>query len=236
MTPRANSNAVGGCTVGVPGYTGTIIAVVPGRVYVAERPGGGGRSHRAARREHDLAALHAAGVRTIVSLQRSRHALVEYAQEGFGTRWHPLRDVWQARQELPRAADDVADVLQREPGAVLIHVDRVSEWLAAAYAVMLVRLADSHSIATALTAADVAGLPVDDLARELVGIAPEPEGNPRARSSPEVSPYSALRAYGAAVAVIEAGGVTVSPAACRALLAACRDAVDTATPEVPSPR
>jgi hypothetical protein len=152
----------------IPGYSGAVAAIVPGTLYIAERPGGGGRSQRIARRHRDLAAAAAAGVATIVSLQRSRHGLIEYAQAGFGVRWHPLRDVVQGRGEIPRAAEDVADVLARDPGAVLVHVDRWGEWTTAAAAALMVRLDISPDAAAALDRCESLGLPVGDLARDLL--------------------------------------------------------------------
>jgi hypothetical protein len=148
--------------------------IVPGTLAVAERPGGGGRSHRVARRQAELAWWREQGVRTIVSCMRSRHCLVEYAQDGWGVRWHPLKDVVQARGEIPRIASDVADLIAREPGAVLVHCDRVSEWLAAIDASLRLRLGLAGDVATALEQAEADGMPVDDLARELMDIGGAP--------------------------------------------------------------
>lgn len=148
--------------------------IVPGALVIAERPGGGGRSHRVARREAELAWWHQQGVRTIVSAMRSRHALVEYSQVGFGTRWHPLMDVVQARAELQRLASDVAEVMAREPGAVLVHCDRVSEWLAAMDATIRLRLGLAPDVAVALEQAERDGMPVDDLARDLMDVGGPP--------------------------------------------------------------
>lgn len=168
MTPDNAAAAA----AGVPGYSGHLAAIIPGALFIAERPGGGGRSHRVARRENDLVALHAAGVRTIASALRSRLSCIEYAQAGFGVRWHPLMDVEQARVEIPRLVEDVAEAMAREPGAVLIHCDRVSEWDAAIMAAALVRLGIAADYAAGLDAAGAAGFPVDDLARDLVGVPP----------------------------------------------------------------
>ena len=148
--------------------------IVPGALVIAERPGGGGRSHRVARREAELAWWYAQGVRTIVSGMRSRHAIVEYSHMGFGTRWHPLMDVVQGRAELPRLADDVADAMAREPGAVLVHCDRVSEWLAAMDATIRLRLGLASDVAVALQQAEADGMPVDDLARDLMDVGGPP--------------------------------------------------------------
>ena len=143
--------------------------ITPGALVVAERPGGGGRSHRPARREAELAWWHAEGVRTIVSAMRSRHGLVEYAQRGFGVRWHPLKDLVQARAELPRLADEVAAVLAREPGAVLVHCDRPGEWLAGIDAALRLKAGHARDGEDALAQAQADGLPVGDLARALLG-------------------------------------------------------------------
>jgi hypothetical protein len=149
--------------------------IIPGSLAIAERPGGGGRSHRVARREADLAWWRDQGVRTIVSCMRSRHALVEYAASGWGVRWHPLKDVVQARAEIPRIAADVADLIARDPGAVLVHCDRVSEWLAAIDAALRLRLGLATDVAVALEQAEADGLPVGDLARDLMDVGGGPE-------------------------------------------------------------
>ncbi len=150
--------------------------IVPGSLAIAERPGGGGRSHRIARRNGELEWWHDQGVRTIVSAMRSRHCLIEYAQKGYGVRWHPLKDLVQGRAELPRLADDVASVMAREPGAVLVHCDRASEWLAAIDASIRLRLGLAGDVAEALLQAEADGLPVGALASELmdVGSGPPP--------------------------------------------------------------
>ncbi len=150
--------------------------IVPGSLAIAERPGGGGRSQRVSRRRADIAWWSEQGVRTIVSAMSSRHGLIEYAQNGFGVRWHPLKDLAQARVEIPRLADDVAVVMAREPGAVLVHCDRVSDWLAAIDAALRMRVGLAEDIAMALDQARADGMPVGDLARELM----DPGGGPLA--------------------------------------------------------
>jgi len=148
--------------------------IVPGALAIGERPGGGGRSQRVARREAELIWWHEQGVRTIISGMRSRHSLVEYAQHGFGVRWHPLKDMVQGRAEIPRLAADVADVMAREPGAVLVHCDRVSEWLAAIDASIRLRLGLAPDVPTALDQAQADGMPVSDLARDLMDVGGPP--------------------------------------------------------------
>lgn len=149
--------------------------IVPGQLAIAERPGGGGRSQRVTRRHAELAWWRNQGVATIVSTMRSRHSITEYARLGFGVRWYPLKDLVQARAELPRVAGEVAAVMAREPGAVLVHCDRVSEWLAAVDAAIRVRLDLAPDPVTALEQAEADGMPVGDLARELMNLeAPPP--------------------------------------------------------------
>ncbi len=144
--------------------------IVPGVLAVAERPGGGGRSHRVARRQDELAWWQQQGVRSIVSAMRSRHGLVEYAVAGFQVRWHPLKDVVQARAEIPRLADDAIELMNRGCGAVLVHCDRVSEWLAAIDATLRLRMGRAADVSAALAQAEADGLPVGTLARELVDV------------------------------------------------------------------
>jgi len=79
-----------------------------------------------------------------------------------------LKDAVQARAEIPRLADEVARLIAREPGAVLVHCDRVSEWLAAIDAVIRLRLALAADVPAALEQAEADGMPVGDLARELL--------------------------------------------------------------------
>lgn len=152
----------------IPGYSGAAAAIIPGAVYVAERPGGGGRSHRVKRREDDLSAARAAGVACIVSGMRSHHGLIEAAVAGFGVRWHPLRDIVQARAAVPALASDVADTVEHHPGAVLVHVDRWGEWDTAITAAILIRMGISPDAPAALERAAAYGLPVGDMAREIL--------------------------------------------------------------------
>lgn len=143
--------------------------IVPGALVIAERPGGGGRSHRTARRHAELEWWKQQGVRTIVSGMRARNSLTEYATLGFGVRWHPLINLAQGRSEMPRLAESVAEVLAREPGVALVHCDRVTEWLAAMDAAIRMRLGLARTRRSALAQARADGLPVGDLSRELLG-------------------------------------------------------------------
>jgi hypothetical protein len=154
----------------IPGYSGPVAEIIPGALYIAERPGGGGRSYRTKRRSTDLSAAAEAGVRTLISGMRSRHGLLEYAQHGFGVRWYPLRDLVQARAEVPRMADEIAKVMSREPGAVLVHVDRWDEWDTAIAAALLIRygITPEGDTIAALERCEAMGLPVGDLVRAIL--------------------------------------------------------------------
>lgn len=142
--------------------------LIPARLAVAERPGGGGRSHRRALREAELAWWRARGVRAIVSGMRSRHGLAEYAEAGLEARWHPLRDPEGAREELPALVESARDLLGRGDGAVLVHCDRANEWLAAVDASLRLGLGLARSRRAALAAAAADGLPVGSLATSIV--------------------------------------------------------------------
>ncbi len=145
--------------------------IVPGRIVVAERPGGGGRSHRRGLREVHQAWWRAQGVEAIVSGMRSRHGLAEYEADGFAVRWHPLRDPEGAALELPRLVASARELAGR-PGAVLVHVDRPNEWLAGVDAALRLDAGLAASPEDALAQAAADGLPVGDLARALIGAEP----------------------------------------------------------------
>jgi hypothetical protein len=143
--------------------------LIPGRVAVAERPGGGGRSHRRDRRAAEIAWWSAQGVTAVVSGMRSRHALDVYAAAGWEVRWHPLREPGQAIRELPRLLDAVAELLGAHAGAVLVHCDRPWEMLGAVDAGLRLHLGLAANRHAAFEAARRDGLPVGSLASSLVG-------------------------------------------------------------------
>ena len=58
----------------------------PRKLCALERPGGGGRSHRAERRMAEIEWLRRRAVRLVVSTMRTRHNLAEY--EAAGLAWH----------------------------------------------------------------------------------------------------------------------------------------------------
>jgi len=143
----------------------------PRKLCALERPGGGGRSHRAELRAAEIAYLRARGVWMVVSVMRTRHNLAAYEEAGLD--WHHV--------PVPRAAagaDQLEELLPllrrdlRRRGAVAIHGDRHTDFVAAVCAAHLhaERGADP---AAALVAAERAGLTVTAAACALVGVEPE---------------------------------------------------------------
>jgi len=142
--------------------------LIPDRLAVAERPGGGGRSHRVARREAELAWWQGTGVTTIISAMRSRHGLLESALAGFRVVWHPLIDTDQGAREIPRLVDAVREALDRGE-VVLVHADRPGEWTAAVAIALRVGLGLDTDDAQAALAVAAAGFPVGEITDELLG-------------------------------------------------------------------
>jgi hypothetical protein len=143
--------------------------IIDGRLAVAERPGGGGRSHRVERRIAEQAWWREQGVTTIVSTMSTRHSLLEYALDRFAVRWFPLLDEASAPVTLAALGDEVATLLAEDAGAVLVHCDRPGEWLAAVDAALRLRLGLAGSCGEALGGAERDGLPVGSLANGIVG-------------------------------------------------------------------
>ncbi len=144
--------------------------IIPGRLAVAERPGGAGRSHRRALREAELDWWAEQGVHAVVSGMRTRHGLAGYVERGLEVRWHPLRDPDQARDEVKDLAAAVKALLDADPdGAVLVHCDKANEWLAATDARLRMTLGLARTARAALRAAKADGLPVGSLATSIVG-------------------------------------------------------------------
>jgi hypothetical protein len=144
--------------------------IIPDRLAVAERPGGGGRSNRRERRSAELDWWRSHGVVAIVSAKSSRHGLAEYVEGGFLARWHPIGDVASARAELPALVATVRELLET-PGvtAVLVHCDSPGEWLAAIDAALRLGLGLARTRRAALRAAEADGLPVGSIATSIVG-------------------------------------------------------------------
>ena len=67
----------------VPRAPSTYAWLLPARLAVAERPGGGGRSHRRERRAAEMAWWSAQGVVAVVSGMRSPHGLADHRRAGW---------------------------------------------------------------------------------------------------------------------------------------------------------
>jgi len=154
--------------------------LIPHRLAIAERPGGGGRSHRVARRIAEQDWWWEQGVRTIISGMTSRHGLLEYALAGFAVRWRPLSEGTDGRAALEDLADEVADAMEHSDDAVLVHCNRPGEWLAAVDAALRIRLGLCAGVADALEAVERDGLPVGSITVGLVSALGEDQQPQRA--------------------------------------------------------
>jgi hypothetical protein len=128
-----------------------------------ERPGGGGRSHRPDRREAEIAYLKEAGVRTVISVMPTRHNLDDYEQAGIGAIHLPVEHDVDGLHE-------VVEVLRREmrkPGAVALHGNRYTDFVAAVCAQHLYEH-KGVAVEESLTAASEAGLVVTAEAAAMV--------------------------------------------------------------------
>jgi hypothetical protein len=140
----------------------------PRKLCALERPGGGGRSHRAALRAAEIAWLRDHGVRLIVSTMRTRHNLADY--ETAGLAWHHVPVASCA--EGADALEELLPFLKRElrrPGVVAIHGDRDTDFPAAVCAAHL-HQARGIPPDDALAAAWAAGLDVTPAAAALLGV------------------------------------------------------------------
>lgn len=127
----------------------------PRKLCALERPGGGGRSHRPERREAEIEWLQEAGVRVVVSCMPTRHNLAAYEDAGLDWVHVPV-------DEDEAGVEELLAVLRREtrkPGAVALHANRYTDFVAAVCA----RHLEEHRgipMADSLTAANEAGLAV----------------------------------------------------------------------------
>lgn len=140
----------------------------PRKLCALERPGGGGRSHRPERREAEIEYLKHAGVRSVISLMPTRHNLSAYEEAGLTAIHLPV-------EEDAEGLLEAVTVLRREtrkPGAVAIHANRHTDFVAA---VCARHLEDQRGLdpEDALTAAMDAGLAVTAKAAELLEADPE---------------------------------------------------------------
>ena len=98
----------------------------PRKLCALERPGGGGRSHRPERRHEEIEWLKAAGVHTVISTMQSRHNLTAYEEAGLDWLHVPGEDDETLDQLLPILRRKL-----RRPGAVAIHANRRTDFVAA---------------------------------------------------------------------------------------------------------
>jgi hypothetical protein len=140
----------------------------PRKLCALERPGGGGRSHRPERRQAEIEYLTEAGVRLVVSLMSTRHNFGDYDDAGM------------AAIHLPVAhdADGLAEVLEvlrretRKPGAIAVHDNRYTDFVAAVCAAHLLDHRGTP-VEDSLDAAMDAGLVVTANAAALVEADPD---------------------------------------------------------------
>lgn len=142
--------------------------IIPERLAVAERPGGGGRAHRRERRAAELGWWRARGITTVVSCMPTRQGLLDAALAGIAVRWFPLDDPETGAVAIRAAADEVRALLRDPRERVLVHGDAATEWLTALRAGMDLLVGGSGTPEEALAAAEADGLPVGSLAQRLV--------------------------------------------------------------------
>ena len=105
----------------------------PRKLCALERPGGGGRSHRPERRHADIEYLKASGVHTVISTMKTRHNLEAYEEAGLDWVHLPV-------EEDDDGVEQVLKVLRRKlrrAGAVAIHANRRTDFVAAVCAAYL---------------------------------------------------------------------------------------------------
>jgi hypothetical protein len=140
----------------------------PRKLCALERPGGGGRSHRPARREAEIAWLATNGVRVVISTMRTRHNLADYEHAGLEWRHVPVAST----EDGGEALEQLLPLLRRElrpRGAVAIHGNRYTDFVAAVCAAHLHetrRLAPAEGLREAVEA----GLTVTPEACALLGV------------------------------------------------------------------
>jgi hypothetical protein len=143
----------------------------PRKLCAMERPGGGGRSHRPARRESDIAYLKEHGVWLVISTMTTRHNLGDY--ESAGLEW--LHVPVASCDEGADALDQLLPVLRRElrrRGAVAVHGNRHTDFVAALCAAHLHEWR-GVDLELALGAAAEAGLIVTAEWARLLGVSYE---------------------------------------------------------------
>ena len=147
----------------------------PRKLCALERPGGGGRSHRAERRAAEIEYLRGRGVRTVISVMKTRHNLSAY--DAVGLDWHHVPVA--RTEDGADALEELLAVLRRvtrASGAVAIHGNRYTDFVAA---VCAAHLHDLRGVdpAVVLARAAASGLTVTPAACALIGVSPhEVEG------------------------------------------------------------
>jgi hypothetical protein len=140
----------------------------PRKLCALERPGGGGRSHRRARREAEVEYLRSRGVRLVISVMPTRHNLADYDRVGLEWRHVPVKSA----ADGSAALEELLPLLRREVrarGAVAVHGDSHTDFVAALCAAHVHELRGAD-LATSLDAASRAGLQVTPDARALLGV------------------------------------------------------------------
>lgn len=140
----------------------------PRKLCALERPGGGGRNHRADRRAAEVEYLRRRGVRLVVSVMRTRHNLAAY--EAAGLDWHHV-PVGRT-EDGAEALEELLPLLRRElraAGAAAVHGDSWTDFVAAVCAAHLHETRDADP-AAALARATRAGLTVTPAACSLLGV------------------------------------------------------------------
>ena len=140
----------------------------PRKLCALERPGGGGRSHRPARRAEEIEYLLERGVWLVVSTAPTRHNLGHY--EDAGIEWHHVPV--ESCAEGADALEELLPLLRRElrrRGAVAVHGNRHTDFVAALCAA---HLHESKGVdpLDGLAAAVAAGLDATPDAARLVGV------------------------------------------------------------------
>jgi hypothetical protein len=140
----------------------------PRKLCALERPGGGGRSHRAERRAGEIEYLKGHRVRLVVSVMRTRHNLTAYEEARL--EWHhvPVSSVGEGAGAL----EELLPFLRRElrdRGALAVHGDSHTDFAAALCAAHLHEVRGEDP-ARALAAAATAGLTITPEACALVGV------------------------------------------------------------------
>lgn len=140
----------------------------PRKLCALERPGGGGRNHRAQRRTAEITYLRRRGVRLVVSVMRTRHNLGAYQAAGLD--WHhvPVKSAAEGAEAL----EELLPLLRAElksAGAIALHGDSHTDFVAAVCAAHLheVRGLDPGE---GLVRAARAGLAVTPAACALIGV------------------------------------------------------------------